>query len=230
MGSRRPHVVSNHQPCHRPTLERLEGRRLLHAGHAVAHLISAPGMEIHGNVQLKQVEGGVEIRANVHGLAPGAHGFHVHAGLVCNPNDPGGPFQSAGGHFNPNSNQHGYPTHPDHHAGDLGNLVADNKGKAKARFVVNDVTLDGANSFANRALIIHANPDDGHTQPTGNSGARVCCGIIDLAGDSEGARPTPTEPPPAAPVAVARDAATTHFSARNIGADLNEDELLALVV
>lgn len=162
-----------------PMCEPLEARRLL-AAHATAHLVPAPGLDIAGQIRFRQVSGGVEVKVNVRGLSPGAHGLHVHAGTVCDPNDPAGPFMSAGGHFNPGGEPHGSPDDPDHHAGDLGNIVANNRGRARAQFFVEDVSLTGPDGFAGHALIIHASPDDFETQPTGNSGGRIACGIITL--------------------------------------------------
>ena len=114
----------------------------------------------------------------VHDLPPGVHGIHIHQNAKCDPPD----FKSAGGHFNPDGKKHGFDNPEGHHAGDMLNLTVDAKGKAKAKLEDKDVTLgDGPHSlFSNggTALMIHAKADDMKTDPSGNSGDRIACGVI----------------------------------------------------
>jgi len=134
---------------------------------AKADLTDSKGANI-GTAKLKESPKGVSLTLEVSNLPPGVHGFHIHAVGKCEPPD----FKSAGGHFNPEG----------HHAGDLQNLSVDAQGKAKVNVVVPGVTLgDGPNSLfqpQGTALVIHANPDDNKTDPAGNAGARIACGVI----------------------------------------------------
>jgi Cu-Zn family superoxide dismutase len=113
--------------------------------------------------------------AKVAGLAPGkAHGFHLHDKGDCSSGDG----MSTGGHFNPDGKPHGPQSAP-HHAGDMPPLVADAAGNATASFVLDDVTVaPGPKSVVGRGVIVHKDPDDFTTQPTGNSGARIACGVV----------------------------------------------------
>ncbi|SNS31608.1 superoxide dismutase, Cu-Zn family [Noviherbaspirillum humi] len=110
------------------------------------------------------------------GLKPNsAHGFHVHEKGDCSAADA----TSAGGHFNPDGQQHNHPNQPSRHAGDLPNLMSDAQGNANVSFEVGMLTLDsGKYGILDRAVVIHANPDDYASQPAGNSGGRIACGII----------------------------------------------------
>lgn len=202
-----------------PCVESLEGRQLLSAGgtghdvrHAVVTLTPAPGMDISGRITFHETERGVMVHAMVRGLTPGDHGFHIHEGTTCDPNSTP-PFASAGGHFNPTLDPHGAPGPMPHHDGDMGNLHADRKGKANLVMVLDDprFTMSGPTSILNHAVIIHANPDDLHTQPTGSSGGRVACGIIEPrvngnSGEDHGA--AATAPPSAGGSHHERDGAT----------------------
>lgn len=120
----------------------------------------------------------VRVVANVTGLAPGAHGFHIHEKGDCSAADA----TSAGGHFNPANKAHGNPSAGEHHGGDMPMLIADAAGNATLDATLDTVTLgSGANGIVGRAVIVHQDPDDYKTQPTGNSGARVACGVIAAA-------------------------------------------------
>jgi Cu-Zn family superoxide dismutase len=131
-----------------------------------------------GSATLKQVKGGVNVRVQVAGLSPGKHGIHVHAVGKCDPPD----FKSAGGHFNPASKKHGAHNPEGAHAGDLPNLTVGKDGKGSGTFTAKDASLSvGAGSLfgpEGTAIVIHADPDDEKTDPAGNSGARVACGVI----------------------------------------------------
>lgn len=146
------------------------------AAGAEAQLKPTQGNSAGGTVTFTESAGKVRMVANVSGLAPGAHGFHVHEKGDCSAPDG----TSAGGHFNPGKTAHGDPHKGHHHhAGDMPMLKADKSGKATMTMDMPGVTLaDGPASLVGRAVIVHADPDDHMTQPTGNSGARVACGVI----------------------------------------------------
>ena len=144
---------------------------------AVAVLQPTQGNTASGEVRFVQQGGRLAVTARIAGLKPNqAHGFHVHEKGDCSSADA----TSAGGHFNPTGSPHGAPSAA-RHAGDMPSLAADAQGVAQASFTI-DGALDGdaAHSFAGKAVIVHAMPDDYTTQPTGNSGARIACGVIAL--------------------------------------------------
>lgn len=146
------------------------------ATRATATLAPKSGTSTAGRVTFEQQSGGVMVVVAVTGLPPGTqHGFHIHEKGDCSAPDA----MSAGGHFNPSGRPHGQMSMPDHHAGDMNNLTADSAGNASAQFVMPDVTVGpGANSVVGRAVVVHKDPDDYRTQPTGNSGGRIACGVI----------------------------------------------------
>jgi superoxide dismutase, Cu-Zn family len=144
---------------------------------AVASLSPTKGNDVSGTVTFTKVDGGVKIVADVTGLTPGSHGFHIHEFGDCSAPDGA----SAGGHFNPNHTQHGAPDAEMRHAGDFGNLDADASGNAHYERVDKIISLDGAESIIGHAVIVHAKVDDMKTQPSGNAGARVACGVIGVA-------------------------------------------------
>jgi Cu-Zn family superoxide dismutase len=141
-----------------------------------ATLASSPGNNVAGTVVFVQEGRKVFVVADVTGLKPGAHGFHVHEKGDCSAPD----FSSAGGHFNPDGKPHGDPGAGAHHVGDMPALVADASGRAKARAELRSMSVGGggANDIVGKSVVVHADPDDFRTQPAGNSGARVACGVI----------------------------------------------------
>ena len=143
---------------------------------AVCVLHEIKGSGISGTVTFTQHRGHVDVKAEVTGLTPGKHGFHIHEYGDCSAPDG----TSAGGHHNPTRMQHGAPTAAKRHVGDLGNLEADENGKAVLSLKDRVIQLRGRYSIIGRAIIVHAKPDD-FGQPTGNAGARVACGVIGLA-------------------------------------------------
>lgn len=143
---------------------------------ATATLEATRGNTVTGTVDFVQKNGTVFVVANISGLSTGPHGFHIHEKGDCSSPDA----TSAGGHFNPAGKPHGSPLMPNHHAGDMPMLLADTSGKAMLRTDLEGVTVGGGGStdIVGRSVIVHKDPDDYTTQPTGNSGARVACGVI----------------------------------------------------
>jgi Cu-Zn family superoxide dismutase len=148
---------------------------------AVAKLEAAKGNMLWGSVSFVESGGAVLVRADVRNLRPGGEfGFHVHEKGDCSSAD----FMSAGGHFNPGGKPHAHFGKPERHAGDLVNLKADAEGNATYAFETKLLTVTkGPNSVLGRAVVIHANPDDYASQPAGNSGPRIACGLIRSADD-----------------------------------------------
>jgi len=145
------------------------------APRASATLAATAGSKATGTVAFTPNGDRVRVLAKVTGLAPGAHGFHIHENGDCSAPDG----MSAGGHFNPTGKAHGNPAAGEHHGGDMPMLEADASGNATLDVTVDTVTLGtDANSDVGRAVIVHKDADDFKTQPTGNSGARVACGVI----------------------------------------------------
>ncbi len=145
---------------------------------AKASLKDAKGGDV-GSADLVQVDDGVLLRMSLKGLPPGEHAFHVHTVGKCEP-----PFDSAGGHFNPASKKHGMMSAEGHHAGDMPNVIIPASGELKLEIVNTAVTLekDKPNSLfkpGGTALIIHTAPDDYKTDPTGNAGGRIACGVVE---------------------------------------------------
>jgi len=127
-----------------------------------------------GSVMFHAMGDELMVHVQAAGLAPGSvHGFHIHDKGNCASAD----FTSAGGHFNPDAKPHGTQDAA-HHAGDMPNLTADADGKVDQKFHLHGASLTGPNSIVGHAVIVHAGPDDYTTQPTGNSGARLSCGVI----------------------------------------------------
>lgn len=147
---------------------------------ARAEIKNAQGAKI-GTAKITARKKGVKVVVTVSDLTPGEHGIHIHTVGKCEA--PG--FTSAGGHFNPTSAHHGIQNaqEPHPHVGDLANLVVDQSGKAHATFMLEGATLgDGANSLFHEggtSLVIHAKADDLKSDPSGNSGDRIACGVIE---------------------------------------------------
>jgi superoxide dismutase, Cu-Zn family len=131
-----------------------------------------------GTATLVQVTNGVRVKLNVHDLTPGEHAVHVHQTAKCEGPD----FKSAGPHFNPDNKHHGLQNPEGPHAGDIPNFTVGANGKSNATVVAPNVTLtDGPHSVftgGGTALVIHAKADDNKTDPAGNSGDRIACGLI----------------------------------------------------
>lgn len=144
---------------------------------AVANLAAASGSLVSGKLTLAPMGNGVHIRGVIGGFAPGStHGFHIHENGDCSAADA----KSAGGHFNPTGQPHGKAESGAHHLGDIDNIRADATGVAHVSAHVQGVVLGGGaiNDIAGRAIIVHATGDDYTSQPSGDAGARIACGVI----------------------------------------------------
>jgi len=144
---------------------------------ATAEMHGTQGNDISGKVTFTKVPGGVSVKADLTGLTPGNHGFHVHEKGDCSAPDA----SSAGAHFNTTGTKHGAREHMSAHTGDMGNIVADDSGKAHDEYVDTKMKLEGDSSVIGKAVIVHEKTDDQVTQPAGNSGNRVACGVIQAA-------------------------------------------------
>lgn len=143
---------------------------------AVAELMPTQGNRATGTVEFIQKGDMVEAYARISGLEPDStHGFHIHETGDCSAPDA----SSAGAHFDPTASPHGGPTGEMRHGGDLGNLKADAEGNASGRIRVAGVSIDrGPDRIVGRAIVLHAAADDLTSQPAGNAGARIACGVI----------------------------------------------------
>ena len=143
---------------------------------ATAALQATKGSKAFGEATFEEVDGKVRVIVFTQGLVPDReHGFHIHEAGDCSSGDG----MSAKGHFNPHGKPHGAPSGTERHAGDLPALKAGKDGRAKLDVTVDLITVrPGPASIVGRGLIIHADPDDYKTQPTGNAGARIACGVI----------------------------------------------------
>jgi len=143
---------------------------------ATARLEPTKGNNTSGTVNFTQVGDRVRVVADVSGLKPGReHGFHIHEAGDCSSGDG----MSAKGHFNPFGKPHGNPATAERHAGDMPALKADLSGNARLEATLDQMSVNpGPASIVGRGLIVHADPDDYRTQPTGNAGARIACAVI----------------------------------------------------
>jgi superoxide dismutase, Cu-Zn family len=134
--------------------------------------------KVAGDALFTETDQGVVVTVLVRNAPPGSHGVHIHEKGDCSAADAA----SAGPHFNPTGHKHGGPTTAEHHAGDLGNMTVTADGIGKLSFTSKDITLsDGPNSIMNRSVVVHEKADDLKTDPAGNSGARIGCGVIKAA-------------------------------------------------
>ena len=160
------------------SLEEVHSEKAGESSEVHVEMINTDGDKI-GVATLKQETDGVNIAIDVAGLSKGTHGFHIHEKGVCELPD----FESAGDHFNPTDMKHGFDNPEGPHAGDLPNLEVGEDGKVQESFVNEMVTLKKGepNSLLREggtSLVIHADPDDNVSQPSGDSGARIACGVI----------------------------------------------------
>lgn len=144
---------------------------------ATAVIIPTEGNQVHGTVKFSEEGGKTTVAVKVSGLSPGKHGFHVHEFGDCSSADGA----ASGGHYAFEKSDHGSPDDPKHHTGDLGNVVANDKGEVDTTITDAKIHLEGPSSVVGRAVIFHKGIDDLKSQPAGNSGPRVGCGVIGLA-------------------------------------------------
>jgi Cu-Zn family superoxide dismutase len=145
---------------------------------AAAVLEPTEGNQVTGTVNFLEAPDGIRVRATIEGLEPNTtHGFHIHEEGDCSAPDG----TSAGGHFNPTDDPHGGPNDPadQRHVGDLGNLESNADGVATYERVDDLLTVEGNTSILGRGMIVHAGTDDLESQPTGDAGARLACGVIE---------------------------------------------------
>lgn len=148
------------------------------AENAVSTIREAKTGKVLGSMTLKKNDKKVDVSLNLKGLTSNTtHGFHVHEFGDCSSDD----FKSAGGHFNPSAEDHGSPTGEAHHAGDLGNVTTDANGNVNLDKSFSNFGLSGEKSVVGRAVILHQDADDFKSQPSGNAGARIGCGVIGIA-------------------------------------------------
>ncbi len=159
---------------------------------ALAVLHPTEGNKAHGTVVFTREGAKVRVVADVDGLQPNSkHGFHIHEFGDCSSGDG----MSAGGHFNPMGHQHAGPSTELRHSGDMGNLQADANGHAHLDITLDNITLGmGPTNILGRGVIVHAQEDDFATQPTGNAGGRIACGVIGIAKDGIQKPATPSAP------------------------------------
>lgn len=146
------------------------------AEYAEAEVLPTEGNTTGGLIKLTRVDQGVRIQGSVTGLEPGAHGFHIHEKGDCSAPDA----SSAGGHYEPADDPHGAPEDPpdQHHLGDFGNITAGENGEAAVDITDPELSMSGPDSIIGKAIIVHAGRDDLESQPSGDAGARVGCGVI----------------------------------------------------
>jgi len=145
---------------------------------AIAVLHPTEGNKVSGTVTFTEVADGVQVEAAIAGLTPGKHGFHIHEFGDCSAADA----SSAGAHFNPTNQPHAAPDAEARHVGDMGNIEADASGRAKLTYLDHDLSLaDSQRSIIGRSVVVHAKADDLKSQPAGDSGTRVACGVVGRA-------------------------------------------------
>lgn len=151
--------------------------------YASAMIESKSGSKVLGKVAFwEQSDGAVKVQVRINGVPTGVHGFHVHENGDCSAPDA----SSAGAHFNPSGAPHSSPSMPPHHAGDFGNVIAGGNGEITTDFTTRSITLsDGPNSVVGKAIVLHADADDLTSQPAGNAGKRIGCGVVTMAGSMQ---------------------------------------------
>jgi Cu-Zn family superoxide dismutase len=142
---------------------------------AVVHPIG--GSHVLGMVEFTQAGNTVHVKGQIRGLTPGKHAFHIHQWGDCSGNDG----MAAGGHFNPDMKHHGGPDAEERHVGDLGNIEAGGDGVANIDLTDKLLALQGPHSIIGRSVIVHAGVDDLKSDPSGNAGGRIGCGVVGIA-------------------------------------------------
>lgn len=141
---------------------------------AVAKMTSSSSPRLSGNVTFLDEANDIKVTAEIVGLKPNSQmGFHIHENSICEAPT----YESAGGHLNPHEHKHGRPGVKSH-LGDMGNIKANKAGVAKMELFLPKEDMDDMGRIMNKAVIIHAKADDLHSQPTGDAGGRIACGLI----------------------------------------------------
>lgn len=154
--------------------DRLEtGAPVAGGASAVAPLRTAAGADA-GRATATEVAGGLRVTVDVRGLPPGTHGAHIHTTGRCDA--PG--FETAGGHWNPTNMKHGSMNPQGPHHGDVPNLIIDSGGRGTVAATIPGATMAGLLDADGAAFVVHAGPDDLKTDPSGNSGGRIACGVF----------------------------------------------------
>jgi superoxide dismutase, Cu-Zn family len=174
-------VAVAQQPSRRG--ETMQGQQHEHASaaasvtKAIAVIHPLGNSNVKGTVTFTKQENGVQIKAEITGLTPGEHGFHIHEWGDCSSADG----MSTGGHYNPTGAPHAGPESQQRHVGDFGNVTADQSGKATMTRVDDLLSFEGPASIVGRAVVVHAGRDDLRSQPSGDAGGRIGCGVIGIA-------------------------------------------------
>lgn len=181
---------------------------------AVVRLEPTEGNSVQGDVRFEMASAGIQsaemdgtgigISGTIEGLPAGEHGFHVHEFGDCSAPDA----SSAGDHFNPEGHPHGGPDEASRHVGDLGNLEASEGSPVTLDMRDDRIALSGAHSIIGRALVVHADADDLESQPSGEAGARMACGVIGIAATEAGAAGETGAQPPGTPGEISDPDAT----------------------
>jgi superoxide dismutase, Cu-Zn family len=152
-----------------------KGKKAQEKSMAAANLMSPSGKKVQGQIFFRETDKGIKVIAEVKGLVPkSVHGFHIHEHGKCEGPD----YKSAGGHLNPDGHNHSSPAGETKHAGDLGNLVANDKGIARKELLLDKDHVADMKIIMKKAVILHEKADDLVSQPTGDAGGRIGCGII----------------------------------------------------
>ena len=142
---------------------------------ATARIAARSGSGMTGEAKFTEMEGGVLVEIHVTNMNPGHHAVHIHENGDCSTTDA----TSAGGHFNPTGEPHGSPNMSQHHLGDLGNLYVNPDRTGYHSIFMPELSIkEGPRSIRDKAIVVHANADDLSSQPAGNAGARIGCGVI----------------------------------------------------
>jgi superoxide dismutase, Cu-Zn family len=144
--------------------------------HAIALLLPTSGSSVKGKVSFTKAASGIRVRAEISGLTPGEHGFHVHEYGVWSEDG-----MSSGGHFNPTMEKHAGIDSKKRHVGDLGNITANSNGNATLDVEDAHMSFHGATSIVGRGVVVHEKADDLKSQPAGNAGARLAVGVVGVA-------------------------------------------------
>ncbi len=145
--------------------------------YAATSTLTSPNQDVKANISIKESASGLKVTIHATGLKPNSfHGIHVHENGLCE----GPTFESAGEHFNPHKKAHGGPKHIERHLGDWGNLKSNKKGVAHSELFFKGIPTEEVQLLVGKSVIIHGKADDLATQPSGASGERIACGIINL--------------------------------------------------